>query len=444
MKKALILLMFLLSGLFFLASVEAGADELTDAYKKEYAFLKAEKEELAARVTKEQAQQEAEVLEAVAKVNTRQDELVVLANRLKKMESGLEKAEKKLLDTTSNKEIINSVIAQAKMGLTEYGVMVDDQTKSLVEVMAQAFKDSAGLYATMSSIRFENGEFYLTNGAKVKGEIVRVGGIAAYGISTKARGALAPAGNGDFKLWNKPGSEDDAQALYDHRRLENIDIFIFENSARDVEYQSEKTYQDTIRSGGVIGYIILGLGGFGGLLLLARFFFLLRAGSNVKQITKIVYEKLETGSGDEAYSAIKHFKGSIARVIRATLRNIKRDREHIEDIITENILNENRTLDRFGSFILVVAAVAPLLGLLGTVTGMIATFDIITVHGTGDPKLLSSGISEALITTMLGLIIAIPLLLLGNLSRGWAENIKDSMEQSALHVVNLFEKHNVR
>jgi biopolymer transport protein ExbB len=158
-------------------------------------------------------------------------------------------------------------------------------------------------------------------------------------------------------------------------------------------------------------------------------------------ITRIVYEKLQTGSGEEAYDAIQKYKGSIARVIRATLRNITRDREHIEDIITENILNENRSLDRFSNFILVVAAVSPLLGLLGTVTGMIQTFDIISVYGTGDPKLLSSGISEALITTMLGLIIAIPLLLLGNLSRGWADNIKDDMEQSALHVVNLFEKY---
>jgi biopolymer transport protein ExbB len=160
----------------------------------------------------------------------------------------------------------------------------------------------------------------------------------------------------------------------------------------------------------------------------------------VKRITALVYEKIESGKASEAYEAIREFKGSTARVIRATLRNITSDREHIEDIITENILNENRALDRFSNFILVIAAVAPLLGLLGTVTGMINTFDIITVHGTGDPKLLSGGISEALVTTMLGLIVAIPLLLLGNLSNGWAENIKDSMEQGALHVVNLYEK----
>jgi biopolymer transport protein ExbB len=86
---------------------------------------------------------------------------------------------------------------------------------------------------------------------------------------------------------------------------------------------------------------------------------------------------------------------------------------------------------------MVVAAVAPLLGLLGTVTGMIATFDIITEFGTGNPKLLSSGISVALVTTELGLVVAIPALLIGNLLSAWSEGIKDEMDRSALHVTNI-------
>jgi biopolymer transport protein ExbB len=87
---------------------------------------------------------------------------------------------------------------------------------------------------------------------------------------------------------------------------------------------------------------------------------------------------------------------------------------------------------------MVIAAVAPLLGLLGTVTGMIATFDIITEFGTGDPKLLSSGIAIALITTEVGLAVAIPALIFGNLLSGWAESIKDDMEKAALHVMNRY------
>jgi biopolymer transport protein ExbB len=83
--------------------------------------------------------------------------------------------------------------------------------------------------------------------------------------------------------------------------------------------------------------------------------------------------------------------------------------------------------------------VAPLLGLLGTVTGMIQTFDVITEFGTSDPKLLSGGIATALVTTELGLIVAIPCLLLGNLLGGWADRIKDDMEKAALRTINLYK-----
>ena len=90
--------------------------------------------------------------------------------------------------------------------------------------------------------------------------------------------------------------------------------------------------------------------------------------------------------------------------------------------------------------ILMIAGVAPLLGLLGTVTGMIQTFDVITEFGTSDPKLLAGGIAVALVTTEQGLIVAIPCLLLGNLLSGWADRIKDDMEKGALKVINLYQE----
>lgn len=433
-------IVLLVSLLAFSMTCPVGADALSDAYMKEYTFLKAQKEELTQRLEKEETQQAKEIANAREKVEHLQNRQVALSRELKEKERAIENAQEKLQDTTSNKEIINSVLVQAKTELGKYGIQVDDTAAAKVETMAQAFSDSADLYEKLSSIRVADGSFYLLDGTSAQGEIVKVGNVAAYGISAKQRGALAPAGNGEYKIWNQPGSADDARAMYARQMPEMLDIFVYENMDKDVAYKDEKTLEDIMESGGVIGYVIAGLGISGLLLILARVLFLLRAGSRVKRITGIVYKEIESGKGAEAYDAIKNFKGSTARVIRATLRNITSDREHIEDIITENILNENRALDRFANFILVIAAVAPLLGLLGTVTGMINTFDIITVYGTGDPKLLSGGISEALVTTMLGLMVAIPLLLLGNLSNGWAENIKDSMEQSALQVVNLYEK----
>jgi biopolymer transport protein ExbB len=127
----------------------------------------------------------------------------------------------------------------------------------------------------------------------------------------------------------------------------------------------------------------------------------------------------------------------MGRVMVSTIRGLQTDPKNIEDIISESVLNEQPALDRFRSALSVFAAVAPLLGLLGTVTGMITTFDVITQYGTGDPQLLSGGISEALITTEFGLAVAIPTLLIGNLLSSWSDRITSNIEVSALRAANI-------
>jgi biopolymer transport protein ExbB len=431
--------------IFALLSVTLMADELSDAYTKEYTFLKAQKNELSVRVKKEEASQNSEIIKAKNEVEQLQNKYILLTKSLDSVNFDIEKAKEMLGDKTSNLEIVTSVGVQAKMTLQEYGIILDEAQHGELNQIEKAFDHAATLYATLSSIQKTKGEFYLMNGTRAQGDIVKIGNIAAYGLSAKTSGALAPAGGGAYKLWSKSGSELTAKSIYGGTIPNQLEIFIYENLEKDIEYQKEKTIEDTIKAGGVIGIAILALGSLGLLLIILRILFLMKAGSNVEKITAVVSQTLEReNSSQKALEAITNFQGSSARVIKATLRNIKKERDHIEDIVMESILNESSQLDRFGSFVLVIAAVAPLLGLLGTVTGMIATFDIITTHGTGDPKLLSGGISEALVTTMLGLVVAIPLLLLGNLMSGWANSIKDSMEQSALHVVNLYEKYRTR
>ncbi len=418
------------------------ASELSDAYQKEYAFLKAQKAELTTRIEADKIQHDADLLEAKEKLVNLQQTLLDFNKKVDMDKEKLSKLATKLSESEENGDITGNVVNQARLTLAEYGVQVSEaNTTSDIDKLKNAFTDAHKLYINLSSLQNTKGEFYLPDGKRVEGDIVKVGNIAAYGISADATGALAPAGNGAYKLWNAVGSSDDAKALFAKEIRGNIDIFTYENLDKEVDYVKEKTISDTVEGGGTIGYIILALGAFGLLLLLFRVLNLLRAGSNVYQISDIVVEKVESGQGHEALEAIKGYEGSTARVIKSALRNINKNREHVEDIIMENILNESSQIDRFGNFVLVIAAVAPLMGLLGTVTGMIETFDVITEFGTGDPKLLSGGISAALVTTMLGLIVAIPLLLLGNLLSGWAQSIKDSMEQSALHIVNLYEKH---
>ncbi|MDW8373958.1 MAG: MotA/TolQ/ExbB proton channel family protein, partial [Planctomycetota bacterium] len=214
-------------------------------------------------------------------------------------------------------------------------------------------------------------------------------------------------------------------------------VFLFESLNAAVEPGRRLGRIEHIQQGGVIGWIIVLLGLAGAVLIVLRVLFLQRSSADVERILERVAAQLRAGRVAEAIEAAKRTKGSAARVVTATLRNLDREREHLEDIISEAILNENARLNRFGTVILVIAGVAPLLGLLGTVTGMIQTFDIITEFGTSDPKLLSGGIAVALVTTELGLIVAIPTLLLGSLLAGWAERIKDEMEKVALRVVNL-------
>lgn len=112
----------------------------------------------------------------------------------------------------------------------------------------------------------------------------------------------------------------------------------------------------------------------------------------------------------------------------------------MENSLQEAILKEIPPLERFLSTLGMLAAIAPILGLLGTVTGMIDTFFVITQHGTGDPRLMSDGISVALVTTMLGLSVAIPIMLAHTLLSRSVDNRIAQMEEKAVALINIVER----
>lgn len=151
---------------------------------------------------------------------------------------------------------------------------------------------------------------------------------------------------------------------------------------------------ERVKQGGFIGYVILVMGGIGFLYAIFRLMGLAITGSKMKA-------QINQPASD---------KNPLGRVFIAAEQ--KQEADNLELILDEAIIREIPLLERGLPMIKLLAAVAPLLGLLGTVTGMIATFQSISLFGTGDPKLMASGISQALVTTMLGLCIAIPLLFL--------------------------------
>jgi biopolymer transport protein ExbB len=130
----------------------------------------------------------------------------------------------------------------------------------------------------------------------------------------------------------------------------------------------------------------------------------------------------------------------VVNVIRDGIRARHEDREIMESVLQESILREMPRLERGISLMAVLGAIAPLLGLLGTVTGMIATFKVITLYGTGDPKLMSSGISEALIATKWGLCVAVPTMLIHTLLARRVHGVVGDMEEKAVTLSNIIQK----
>ena len=175
---------------------------------------------------------------------------------------------------------------------------------------------------------------------------------------------------------------------------------------------------ERIGQGGVVGYIILGLLAVGLVLSIERIFRLTITARAVNAQAKDVDNPSDSNP--------------LGRVLGAYHSNKSADVETLELKLDDAILKELPSLERGINFIKLLSSVAPLLGLLGTVTGMIVTFQAITLFGTGDPKLMAGGISQALVTTVLGLTAAIPLVLLHSVAQTRSRSIQQILdEQSA-------------
>ncbi|MBB5016181.1 MotA/TolQ/ExbB proton channel family protein [Rehaibacterium terrae] len=415
---------------------------LEQAYKREYAFLEAQKRELTAREAETRRRFEADRARLQTEIATLESRALAAKSEAESLADALARAEERAEVAAGSRELLGVTVEQARATLGSFGVRALDEESfgqaSVPEQLRTVFATAADTLARLNTVRTEPGAFHLADGTEVQGTLVRFGNVAVFGVSPQGSGALAPAGGGAFRLWRAPAA-DSAEALARGQTPPVLKAFLFENVNTAVAEPEAKTLWGEVRKGGVIGYLILLLGALALALVALRALFLKNAGAAIAPIIATVERPLREGRIDDAIAGAKRFKGSAARVVTAALRNLDRDREHLEDIVSESILHESGHLNRFGSFITVIAAVAPLLGLLGTVTGMIQTFDVITEFGTSDPKLLSGGIAVALVTTELGLAVAIPTLLLGNLLGGWAERIKDDMEKAALKVINLYQ-----
>lgn len=177
---------------------------------------------------------------------------------------------------------------------------------------------------------------------------------------------------------------------------------------------------DRLEHGGIVGKIILGLLAIGLGISLFR-------GIKLTMVRQQINKQLKspTQPGDNP----------LGRVLSVYNKEQKRSVEALELRLLETIVDEQQGLEKGLSMLKLLAALAPMLGLLGTVTGMIETFQVITQFGNGDPTIMAGGISTALVTTVLGLVSAMPLLLAHNILSSQAENIRTILEKQGISLV---------
>ena len=283
-----------------------------------------------------------------------------------------------------NRGVFMDELAQ-KMGASSKLASIEDIEKVWFELQREMTEQG-------KVKRFES-EVIIAGGQMVKQEVVRVGTFnlisngkyLEYNDTTNTLSELTRQPTGRFLA--------SAQAIQDAKTgFVDFTLDPTGGSILGLLVQAPST-EEQVHQGGSVGYVILAVGVIALLIALERFISLFIIGGKIRRQLKD-----SVARDDNPLGRVMKVKDQFPHVCYETL----------ELKLSEAILREMPKITRNLTLIKIISVVAPLLGLLGTVTGMINTFQAITLFGTGDPKLMAGGISQALVTTVLGLVVAIP------------------------------------
>jgi biopolymer transport protein ExbB len=250
------------------------------------------------------------------------------------------------------------------------------------------------------------------------------------GLAEQRLGSLEP----NMVLLDEPRLTADARAVV----TTGTGLIPFDptlGNAQKIE-ETQDSWTEHLQKGGTVMIPILLLAVLAVIVILIKAAQLLRVPKPPKRLVNDLLDAVKQRDFEVAMKRAQRISGPIGEMLRAGVEHAREPKVLVEEVMYERTLETRLNLQRFLSFLAICAASAPLLGLLGTVTGIINTFELITVFGTGDPKTLSGGISEALITTKFGLIVAIPALLMHALLSRMAKRYIDGMEKTAVRLLN--------
>jgi len=318
------------------------------------------------------------------------------------------------------------------------------------DVMVQAVFELIGsLLSESRTTAFYTADILDPQGRSQQAQMLRVGqSLFAYHIPDTSQTGLAisdPYQEGGFR-WYEGLDEDMRQAIVNaidqagnREKICSlpIDVTGTMTAATDL---SSKSIQGRFRSGGVVMFPLAIVAVWLSMLILERLLILLRERRHSVQFCDQILGLCSEGDFKQAEHLAGKRKGVVSRILKVCMANRDQSPSVLDDAIQEAFLHELPKLERFLPSIRMLSSVAPMLGLLGTVTGIIATFDMITVVGGGKPQLLAGGISEALTTTATGLMIAIPGLLAHSFLSSRIEGLIADAERFAASLSNVLKQ----
>jgi biopolymer transport protein ExbB len=409
-------------------------NELLQQAKSERARAAARDRERLTAVRGDRNQQRALVDDMISKVNAAQARGVQLNAAFEANEKALTEAQDSLdiqlgdlkelfgvvrQEASEVRSVVSNSLVTAQLGdRTELLDRLDAAEKlpSIEDLDALRLLIQEEMTEQSNVTRFD-ARIFDSAGVPYDGEVVRVGAFNL--ISGDKFLSYDPSSSSIKELGRQPKSRFRANAAALFNASEGVVKMTIDPSQGQLLQALVRSpnQAERVAQGGLVGYIILTLGAFGLLIAIWRGAALAASGAKISSQLR----------SDEAKA-----NNPLGRILAVYNESRNADTETLELKLDEAILKETPKLEQWQSAIKIIAAVAPLLGLLGTVIGMIDTFQSITLYGTGDPRLMADGISKALVTTMLGLIVAIPMVLLhsviASMSKGQIEVLE---EQSA-------------
>ncbi len=404
-----------------------------EAYQREGALLRAERDALQAELELARQNGEAQRREQTTEIERITAEIHALRAEVEQLGDEIDAMQAQALAGDDHAALFEATLDLARERLEERGreIGTAGTTADRLDAVVRAGIEEVRLDAT---IHTEEGSFYAPDGELVQGTVVRVGRVAALGAAPGAAGVLGWAPGGGLQVVDDGGSADAARRLAAGEQVGDIPLALLDPDGASSDRKTRRGLRAVARDGGPIAWIILVLGALGLGMVAERSIALLRRSNLHLERLPQVHQAVRDGDLARAAERCRGM-GALSDVLLAVLSSPGGSREELETRAGEAVLRALPGLERSQWMLNVIVAASPLLGLLGTVTGMISTFDVISQVGTGDPEMLSGGISVALITTQLGLAVAVPLLLLKSATARWSARLRGAMQIEALALV---------